>query len=304
MTDVQVTAARQPRIKSGSGPNPWPYMLPALVVVGMLTIAPLIYGLYLSFTNWTLTTSQSPALEGISAYKVVLSDPAFLGNLGRTLIWTFGTVLIEVVVAVPLALLMHMRTPVTGILIGLIMIPWITPFVVLSYAWLFLYDGTVGPLHSLLEPLGIVGSSTPLADPMRSLWAITLISGWKGAPFLTIALLATLKSIPDEVYEASSVDGANRAKAFFSITLPLLRPTLGAMCVVLGVQAFYSFDLVWILTRGGPGSSSTILGIQLFQAFFTRASPGQAAALGTIMLVLAVICIVPILKVTARRTDS
>jgi ABC-type sugar transport system permease subunit len=274
-----------------------------MVVVGLLTIAPLIYGLYLSFTNWSLSNSLTPQLEGVTAYTTVLSDPQFWGNLLRTIGWTVGTLLVEVVIAVPLALLLNIRTPVTGAVTGFIMIPWITPFVVLSYAWLFLYDGQSGPLHGIMQGLGLVGESSPLANPAASLWSITLISGWKGVPFLTIALLATLKSIPDELYEAGSIDGAGRWKNFLSITLPLMRPTLGAMCVVLGVQAFYSFDLVWILTQGGPGDSSMLLGIQLFQTFFTQASPGQAAALGTIMLLLALVLLVPVLRATSRRTS-
>jgi ABC-type sugar transport system permease subunit len=274
-----------------------------MVIVGLLTIAPLFYGLYLSFTNWSLLHSQSPSLQGIDAYVAVLNDPNFWGNVARTVGWTIGTLIIEVVVAVPFALLLNRRTPITGTLTGLVMIPWITPFVVLAYAWLFLYDGTSGPLHGLLHALGLVGPASPLATPSTSLWSITLISGWKGIPFLTIALLASLKSIPEEVYEASAVDGANRFKGFWHITLPMLRPTLGAMCVVLGVQAFYSFDLVWILTQGGPGYSSTLLGVQLFQTFFNQASPGQAAALGTLMLLLAIVLVVPILRTTARRND-
>ena len=284
------------------GANPWYYVTPALLVVGLLTIAPLIYGLYLSLTNWSLSTSLSPSLEGVTAYKVVLSDPQFWANLLRTVEWTLGTLVVEIVIALPLALLLNLRTPVTGAVTGLIMIPWITPFVVLSYAWLFLYDGQSGPLHALLQWLGLVGASTPLANPSAALWSIILISGWKGVPFLTIALLATMKSIPDELYEAASIDGAGRFTSFRSVTLPLIRPTLGAMSVVLGVQAFYSFDLVWILTQGGPGTSSEILGIQLFQTFFTQASPGQAAALGTLMLVLALVLLVPVLRATSRRS--
>lgn len=297
---LRTTPGRSRRATSGA--NPWYYVTPALIVVGLLTIAPLLYGLYLSFTNWSLSTSLTPQLEGVTAYSNILSDPLFWSNLWRTIQWTVGTVIVEVAIAVPLALLLNIRTPVTGTVTGLIMIPWITPFVVLSYAWLFLYDGSSGPLHAILHVLGLVGASTPLANPASALWSITLISGWKGVPFLTIALLATLKSIPDELYEASSIDGAGRWKSFRSITLPLIRPTLGAMCVVLGVQAFYSFDLVWILTQGGPGNSSTILGIQLFQTFFTRASPGEAAALGTLMLLLALVMLVPILRATSRRT--
>ena len=286
------------------GTNPWYYVTPAIVIVGLLTIAPLIYGLYLSFTNWSLTKSKTPSLQGIAAYQAVLGDPNFLGNLWRTLAWTGGTVLVEVLIAVPLAMLLNIRTPVTGTVTGFIMIPWITPFVVLSYAWLFLYDGMSGPFHTILHSLGLVGAASPLATPSSALWSIILISGWKGVPFLTIALLAARKGIPDEVYEAASMDAAGKLKTFWTITLPLLRPTLGAMCVVLGVQAFYSFDLVWILTQGGPGTSTTLLGIQLFQTFFLHASPGQAAALGTIMLLLAMLCVVPILRVTSRKVDQ
>lgn len=289
--------------RSTGGTNPWFYVTPALIVVGLLTIAPLLYGLYLSFTNWSLSTSLTPQLEGVAAYKAVLGDPQFWGNLVRTIAWTIGTLVVEVLIAVPLALLLNIRTPVTGAVTGFIMIPWITPFVVLSYAWLFLYDGQSGPLHAILQAVGLAGASSPLATPSSSLWAITLISGWKGVPFLTIALLATLKSIPGELYEAGSLDGAGRWKSFRSITLPLISPTMWAMCLVLGVQAFYSFDLVWILTQGGPGNSSMILGIQLFQTFFTQASPGQAAALGTLMLLLAVVLIVPVLRATSRRTS-
>jgi multiple sugar transport system permease protein len=297
-------ALRTPRGRSRrafGGANPWYYVTPALLVVGLLTIAPLIYGLYLSFTNWSLSTSLTPQLEGVTAYREILTDPDFWANLLRTIEWTLGTLVVEVVIALPLALLLNLRTPVTGAITGLMMIPWITPFVVLSYAWLFLYDGQSGPLHAVLQAVGLAGASTPLANPHEALWSIVLISGWKGVPFLTIALVATMKSIPDELYEAAAIDGAGRFTGFRSITLPLIRPTLGAMCLVLGVQAFYSFDLVWILTQGGPGTSSTILGIQLFQTFFTQGSPGQAAALGTLMLVLALVLLVPVLRATSRR---
>jgi multiple sugar transport system permease protein len=289
--------------RQAGGANPWYYVTPAIVIVGLLTIAPLIYGLFLSFTNWSLTRSAAPSLEGVTAYTTVLNDPNFIGNLIRTFEWTVGTVAIEVVIAIPLAMLLNLRTPVTGAVTGFIMIPWITPFVVLSYAWLFLYDGTSGPLHAVLQFLHLVGPATPLATPSAALWSIIIISGWKGIPFLTIALLAARKGISDEVYEAASMDGAGSFKTFRRITLPLLRPTIGAMCVVLGVQAFYSFDLVWILTQGGPGTSTTLLGIQLYEAFFLQANPGQAAALGMIMLVIALVCIIPILRLTSRKVD-
>ena len=304
MTTAAVPARLHANRRANGGANPWFYVTPAIVVVGVLTIVPLLYGIYLSFTDWTLTTSAAPRLEGLAGFRAVLADQQLWGNLLRTLVWTAGTVVIEVLLAVPLALLLNLRTPVTGTVTGLLMIPWITPFVVLSYAWQFLYDGNVGPLHAFLHTIGLVGPASPLATPSTSLWSIIIISGWKGVPFLTIALLAARKGIPEEVYEASAMDGASRWRVLQTITLPLLRPTLAAMCVVLGVQAFYSFDLVWILTQGGPGYSSTLLGIQLFQTFFTRASPGQAAALGTLMLVLMAVLVIPILRIGSRRPEA
>lgn len=302
MTAV-LTAGKGSRRRAG-GTQPWLFVAPAIVIVGLLTVAPLVYGIYLSLTNWSLTTSPSPSLEGVTAYQVVLAHSDFWPNLLRTLIWTVGTLIVEIVVALPLSLLLNLRTPITGAVTGFIMIPWITPFVVLAYAWLFLYDGQSGPLHALFHALGLVGAASPLADPKAALWSIVLISGWKGVPFLTVALLAARKGISDEMYEAAALDGTTRFAAFRYLTLPLLRATLGAMSVVLAVQAFYSFDLVWILNQGGPGTSSMLLGVQLFQTFFDQASPGQAAALGTVMLLLAVVCIVPVLRASSRSVDS
>lgn len=294
--------ARPPRARAARAAwTPWAFVAPATVIVAGVTVAPLLYGIYLSFTNWSLLESTSPSLQGTGAYRYVLSDPSFFPSLLRTCWWTLGTLVIEVVVAVPLALLLNVRTKVTGAVTGLVMLPWITPFIVLSYAWVYLYDGAYGPLHSLLQTLHLAGPASPLADPHRALWAVVFISGWKGVPFLTIALLAVRKGIPNELYEAGAVDGAGPMARFRSITLPLLIPTLLSMGVVLGVQAFYSFDLVWLTTQGGPGESSQILGVELFQAFFTQASPGRAAAMGTLMLVLLVAVITPILRQTSRR---
>jgi multiple sugar transport system permease protein len=295
--------ASPPRVRRprSSAFAPWAFVAPAAITIALISVAPLIYGIYLSFTNWSLLDSATPHLEGITAYRTVLADPEFMPDLMRTVYWTLGTVLVEVVIGLPLALLLNIRTPITGTLTGLVMLPWITPFVVLSYAWLYLYDGMYGPLHAVLHFLHLAGPASPLADAHRSLWALVLISGWKGVPFLAIALLAVRKGIPDELYEAASVDGANPLQKARNITMPALTPTLGAMCVVLGVQAFYSFDLVWLTTQGGPGDSSRILGVNLFQAFFENASPGQAAALGSLMLVLLLVLVIPVLRQTSKR---
>jgi multiple sugar transport system permease protein len=269
--------------------GPWTFAAPALLIVLALAILPLCYGIWLSLTNWTLLQGPVAHYQGLTAYNKLVNSDQFWSAFARTLKWTVGTVVIEVVVGLPLALLLNRRTPVTGAVTGLLLLPWVTPFVVLSYAWLYLYDGRFGPFHSALHALHVVGDASPLSDSRHALWAVTLISGWKGVPFLTVALLAALKGIPDELHEAAAVDGATTAARFWHITLPMIRPTLAAMSFVLGVLAFYSFDLVWLTTKGGPGDSTTIIGVQLYQTFFSDGRPGYAAAIGTFTLLVFVV---------------
>jgi len=281
--------------------RPWLFVAPAGLIVVAVTILPLFYGLYLSLTNWNLMTSLSPHFSGLAAYRSIFSSSQFYSSLRLTVYWAIGTLFLEIIVALPLAMLLNVRTPITGAITGLMMLPWITPFVVLAYAWVFLYDGTFGPLHALLHGLHLVGGVSPLAASNEALWAVILISGWQGMPFLTVALLAARKGIPQELYEAAAVDGAARIRMFRRITLPLLTPTLGAMSVILFVQAFYSFDIVWLSTKGGPGSATNILGVNLYQTFFSQAQPGAAAALGTLMLIILVFAMTPLLVGTSRR---
>lgn len=259
---------------------------PAVVIMGLLSLLPLLYGVWLSLTNWSLATSATPRWEGLAAYQQLLTDGKFWAAVGRSTVWTAGTLVIEIAMALPLALLLNRRTPVTGVVTSMVLLPWVTPFVVLAYAWLYLYDGTYGIFHAVLQFLGLVGAASPLSVPSQALWAMTLVSGWKGAPFLMVALLAVLKSIPQELYEAAAVDGASKWQRFTQLTLPSLMPTLMAMCFVLGILAFYSFDLVWLTTKGGPGEATTLVGLSMFRTFFVMQRPGYAAAQGTALLIL------------------
>ena len=118
---------------------------------------------------------------------------------------------------------------------------------------------------------------------------LTAISAWKGIPFRAIALLAAMKGIPAELYEAAAIDGAGRIGQFRDITFPLLRPVSVITCLILGILAFYSFDLVWVITKGGPGDSSMLIGVYLFRLFFERLELSYAAVIGVAMLVLLVI---------------
>ncbi len=265
-----------------------PYYLvaPAVAVALAVAVLPLIYGLWLSFQDWYLLRSPTPAWAGLGNYADLFRDTAFWDAFVRTWIWTLGTVAVEFGIGLPLALLLNRDTPICRSLSALILTPWVTPFIVVAYGWRFLLDSEVGSLHAVFAFLGIVGDRSILSEPGLNLAMVTFISGWKGTPFMVIALLAALKNIPDELYEAARIDGAGAWQRLRYITLPLIRNTAIAIGLVLGILAFYSFDLAWIMTRGGPGESTTIVGIMIFQVFFTELRPAYAATISTAMLLV------------------
>jgi ABC-type sugar transport system permease subunit len=274
------------RPRRSVGPLPYVLVSPAVAVVVVVALVPLAYGFWLSLTDWNLMRSSAPALRGLEAYARLLSDGTFWASVVRTCTWTLGTVLIELAVGLLLALLLNIRTRVSGVLTGLQLLPWVTPYVVVVHAWRSLLDGQAGPLHALLQAVGLAGEQSVLSDPNAALVAVIVISGWAGVPFMTIALLAALKSIPKELYEAASVDGAGPWARFANITAPFIRSTATIMGLVLGILAFYSFDIVWLTTKGGPVGSTDILGVELYNTFVSDLQPGYAAAMGMAALVI------------------
>ena len=281
-----------------------PYALaaPALIAVIALAVAPLLYAVWLSFTDWSLMTSAAPILKGPEAYSRLLSDRQFSGAMLRSAAWTAGTVAIELVVGLGLALLFSVRTRVAGPLTALLLLPWVTPYVVVAYAWRYLLDGQTGPFHAALQTIGLVGDRSMLSDPTLAFVAVTVISGWAGLPFMMVSLLAALRAVPQELYEAASVDGAGRVARFATITWPLIRSTAFIMSLVLGALAFYSFDIVWLTTKGGPVGATQILGVKLYDTFVRQLQPGYAAAMGvTALFALAAVGVVASAWMGRRR---
>lgn len=260
---------------------------PALLIVVLLSLYPIVYQVWLSLTDWYILRNPEPVFQGLQGYVRFFKDPMIWSSLGRTAVWTIGTVIIEFAIGLPLALLLNRRSRLNTVLSGLILLPWVTPAIVIAYAWRWLLDGQYGTVHYLLHMLGLVGERSLLGNPSTALLVVTFISAWKGAPFMAVALLAALKSIPHDLYEAAAVDGASAWNRFVHITLPLLRNTAVVISLLLGILAFYSFDLVWIITdKGGPLNATTLIGVYLFRNFFERKEFSYAATMGVMMLLI------------------
>ncbi len=262
------------------------FILPTLVTLVVIGLYPLLYQVYLSLTDWYLLNSPEPIFHGFRGFERFAADPVVWASLGRTIYWTLGTVALELLMGMTIALLLNRRTLINGILSALILLPWVAPSIVIALTWRWLLDSEYGTLHYILQSLGLAGQRSLLGSPATALAVLTFVSAWKGTPFMVIALLAALKSIPQELYEAASVDGATEFRQFRHITLPLIRRTAVVMSLVLGILAFYSFDIVWAVGKGGPADSTTLIGVYLFRNFFERKEISYAATIAVSMLVL------------------
>ncbi len=275
---------------------PYALVAPAVIVALAIAVIPLLYALWLSFQDWYLLRNPQPVWGGLVNYQSLFADAALWRAFWRTWIWTLGTVAVEVALALPIALLLNRDTPVAKAASALILLPWVMPFIVLGYGWRFLLDSEVGIFHSMLQSVGIAGNSSILNDPNLAFAVIIFISGWKGMPFMVLALLAALKSVPEELYEAAAIDGAGPWQRFVGITLPSIQNTMLVIGLVLGILAFYSFDLPFIMTRGGPQDATTVLGISMYRAVFMDLRPSYAAAISVVMLLILAVASFLVLK--------
>ncbi len=279
------------------------FIAPALLIVVAVSVYPIVYQFWLSFTDWYLLQNPEPVWHGLAGFRRLLDDPLVWQSLGRTGVWTVGTVVLEYAVGLPIALLLNRRSWVTGFLTGALLLPWVTPTIVVGYTWRWLLDSESGTIHALLQGVGIAGERSLLAEPGAVLPALTAISAWKGIPFMAVALLAAMKAIPPDLYEAAAIDGAGKARQFRDITLPLLRPVTVITCLILGILAFYSFDLVWVITKGGPTDASMLIGVYLFRLFFERLELSYAAVIGVAMLLFLIVFSTGYLRALGREPE-
>jgi ABC-type sugar transport system permease subunit len=280
---------------------PYALILPAVCAAFLIAVVPLLYDLWLSLQDWYLLRNPRPVWGGLKNYADMLHDAALWGAFVRTIIWTLGSVFVEIAFALPIALLFNRDTPIAKAASAVILLPWVMPFIVLGYGWRFLLDSQVGPFHHLLHLIWFAGDSSVLNDPVKAFIVIIFISGWKGMPFMVLALLAELKAIPDELYEAAAMDGAGPFARFRDIVIPSIQNTVIIMGLVLGIMAFYSFDLAWIMTMGGPQDATTILGISMYKAVFFDLRPAYAAAISVVMLV--VLFIAALISLRLQRAE-
>jgi multiple sugar transport system permease protein len=281
------------------------FVLPTILLMGGLIAYPLLRAVYISFTN-TVSLRIGP-FTGFTNYEVVWSDPNFRSSVANTITYTFWSVFFKFWLGLTCAILLHRLKRFGGILTAAILLPWIVPSVVAAVAWKGLLDPVYGGVNQFLLQMGLVEKGFPwLGDFKTAMPSLIMVNVWGGIPFFVINLLAGLKAIDKEYYEAAIIDGASAWRTFLHITLPGLRYVIIVATLLSTIWTFNSFDMIFLLTGGGPVNATRVFSVLAFEAF-GAARYGVAVAIAITMAPVLLIFIFALgrhMSASSQRDES
>lgn len=281
------------RAHAGFGPREaavnWSFAVPALVLMALVNLIPIV-----------------SAVRYAEGFHRLPQDGRMFAALWNTLRFTAYAVSLETVLGLLMALLLARPFAGRGLVRAVVLIPWALPTAIMAMAWQWIYNPEYGVLGDLLFKAGLAASPRIawLADPGSAMAACVLADVWKTTPFMALLFMSGLANIPDELYEAAGIDGAGPVRRFFLITLPMLKPTLALAVVFRAIQSFGVFDLVWVLTGGGPGGSTRMIALYVYDNVFRYLELGYACALTLVMAACLLAMAGAVLLVTGREERS
>jgi multiple sugar transport system permease protein len=243
--------------------------------------------------------NPTPSFVGLTVYKSILGDGTFLQIVLNSVIWTVSVVLMQNLLGFLAALLLNQHLPGQAFMRSLIMLPWVLPGVVAAILWRFMYDPQLGLINSFLVSLGLNGVPW-LAQSSTALGASIIAAVWKGFPFSTVVFLAALQNVDQEQVESAIIDGAGPVRRLFDIVIPAVKEIIAINLVLTAILTFNYFDMIWVLTRGGPQNATHIFPTKIYELGFGQFRFGEAATYGVISILLLAILIPIYFFVQAR----
>jgi multiple sugar transport system permease protein len=266
----------------------WLMLAPALVILAGLTLFPTIYMFSAAVQKISPDPNAPRAFVGADNFIRMLSDGQFHIGLLNTLIFTVSAVTTEFLLGLGLALLLDRYIRRWNFVKTILMIPMMLPPIAVAITWKLIYQPQFGVLNELMYRLGLP-SQAWAGDVHLAMLTVIVADVWEWTPFVFLLMLAGLASLPDEPYEAAELDGASAWRQFWDLTLPFLKPVIAIALLLRGMDALRQFDLVYILTRGGPAEATETLSLYIFKVAFTFVDIGYAAAISLFVLVLTVV---------------
>ena len=263
----------------------WLFPLPAAMFIVLMMAFPVGYTIWVSLTDWSMTSSGAAQFVGLKNYIALFSDPRFFNSVKLTLYFTVLAVGVETILGVGIALILNREFKGKNLAKGLLLLPMVATPVAIGLAWTLFYEPTIGLGNYALQLLGLPASKW-LASNTSVIPALAIVDIWEWTPMVTLIVLAGLAALPHDPYEAAMVDGANNWQVFRYITLPLLSPTILVAVVLRGIDAFKTFDIIYTMTAGGPGFASETLNIYAYNLGFGYFKFGAASSALVALLAL------------------
>lgn len=282
-----------------------PYLLvgPLIIWIIVTVFIPLISVVKESFFNTGFVGTKGDFV-GMQNYIEVVKSSNYWSAWGKSLIWILGLMVIQTLFAFAIALLLNKSTRISNIARTWMIIPWIIPTIVVAIFWQWILNSSYGILNHLLISIGLIDKSINfIGDSTWSIYVVIFINAWHWFPFLTIILLAGLAGIPKELYEASSVDGANKIQEFFYITIPSLKNTTFVLGLVGTLWMFNIFDIIQSLTEGGPANATTTVPVLIYQQAFENYRLGSASAISVITAIILILFAVLFVKFASPKDE-
>jgi len=275
------------------------YLLPAAICLGGTVAFPILKAMHMSLYHNVLIKPQEYAFVGLGNYLRMVHDPVFWLSLKNSLVWVFGSVTLQFLLGFLVALLLNAPLRGRAIYRTVNLLPWIIPGVVVALIWEYIYQPNYGPLNDLLRRVGLMGAPVAwLSELELAMPAVIFTNIWRGIPFFTIMILAGLQAIPEDIYEAATVDGAGVLQRFWSVTLPMLRPIIVVSTATRIIWTFNYADLIFVMTGGGPANATQITSTYTLMQAYSDLDWGYAATLSVFLLVIMLAFTAAYLKIT------
>lgn len=260
-------------------------LVPALMYAAVV-VGPTLYSFYYSFTNWSALSGTSN-FTGLANFRTMAADPYFWHALRNTVIWTAAAIVVPTVVALALAIGLARVRRFTRIIKSVFFLPLALSLVVVGQVWYWIYQPDGGLLNILLRAVGLSSLQNAwLADPSVALWAVIAAWCWQQVPLAMVIFLAGLTSVPQELTEASRVDGANGAQQLIHVVLPALRPAFTVVVTLALINSLKSFDIVYVMTQGGPFRSTETLAVLAYRTAFQTYDFGYGSAISVVLFLI------------------
>ena len=280
----------------------WLFPAPAVLIVAVIVVYPIVYTGWMSLQEWFASSLTPPRFVGAENYgKILLGDARFREAVGRTLWFTVLAVAAETALGVAMALLFNREFWGRGLLRTLAILPMVATPTAIALVFVMMYHPTLGVANYLLTVVGLSPFRWTYSS-QTALYALALVDVWQWTPLIMLIALAGLASLPREPYEAAHLDGASTAQAFWHITLPLLRPAVVVAVLFRAIDALKTFDVIFVMTQGGPANASETINLLLFSQAFSYFNMGYAASMAVTLFALVMGASLLLIKV--RRTAA